>query len=134
MKKKILITSGIIILLIILIIGLHFISNGFLKRTDVAILEYSVSQDKSITIQTTMTSSMGFIRDMSVEREDNKIFVSFYQTFGPLNSDFGAENTYTIELDSECQEIYFERYIDGNVEWVCVLHKDQVSNQWVYTK
>ncbi len=131
MKKKGLIISAIVVLVIVSIIAIHFVANGFAKRTDVVILEYSVSQDKSITMQTTLAGSMGFIRDMEVERKDNKLYVSFYQTFGPLNSDFGAKDTYTIEIDSECTDIYFEKYIEGNVEWDCVLHKDEVSGQWV---
>ncbi len=124
MKKKALIA---VVLIIVSIIVLRFVTNGFTRRLDVIILDYSISQDESITIKTALAGSMGYIRDAKTEQNGNKLYVSFYQTFGPLNSNFGAEDTYTIKPNSKCNEIYFQRDND----WVCVLNKDELSGQWV---
>ena len=60
MKKR----RFLIIIFIIVVVFLSFmIGTGFMKRTDVALGRYSVSEDgKTLTFQAGVTSSMGYTR------------------------------------------------------------------------
>lgn len=58
-KKTILISALLVIVFAILLIASHLISNGFTKRTDVVLIDYSVSEDDSkLTFKTGILSSM----------------------------------------------------------------------------
>ena len=115
--------------LIIIVVGLLFVSSGFKKRTDVCLADFSVSEDNSvITLQTLLSGSMGYIRTMKAERDNDVIHCSFYSTFGGLNSSIGSKSSFEIPLDDSLKKIYFDR---GNGEEYLVLEKDTVTNVWV---
>lgn len=126
-KKKIVLIISIIIFLMIIS---FFIGTGFMKRTDVALGEYSVSEDGSIlTFHAGVTSSMGYIRGFKDEGGGVKPhYLTFYSTFGGLNSSFGAKNEFALDLGKNDTEIYFER-ADGGYE--IVLQKDAETGEWV---
>ena len=64
--------------LIIIAVGTLFVSSGFNKRTDVNLIDFSVSEDGStITIKTSLSGSMGYIRDIKTEKVDDAIYCSF---------------------------------------------------------
>lgn len=90
---------------------------------------YSVSANGSeITVSTILQDSMGYIRDIAVEKDGDKIYAIFYTTFGGLNSKIGAKNEFDIEVNPSCKEIYFYR---GEAGYDLVLQKDESINEWV---
>jgi hypothetical protein len=121
---------AIILLITILFSASYFIGTGFIKRTDVVLVDYSVSADGSeITLNAHVTSSMGYIRGFKNHGGGVKPhYLTFYSTFGGLNSSYGAENTFTLELDPDNTEIYFNRAGGG---YELVLVKDVESGEWV---
>lgn len=72
---------------------------------------------------------MGYIRGFADKGGGVKPhYLTFYATFGGFNSSFGAENQFTLELDENDTEIYFNR-ADGGYE--LVLQKDAETGEWV---
>lgn len=126
MKKYVLILA----VLMIVAVGASFISSGFEKRTDVYLLNFSVSGDGSvITIETTLSGSMGYIRDIETERVNDAVYCSFFSAFGGLNSSIGAKSRFEIKLDDSSAKIYFDR---GKGPADLVLKKDPATNAWVH--
>lgn len=101
-----------------------------MKKTDVALGEYSVSEDGTkLTFHTGVMSSMGYIRGFKDNGGGVKPhYLTFYSTFGGLNSSFGAKSEFELELDENDTEIYFGRS-DGGYE--LVLQKDIDTGEWV---
>lgn len=113
---------------IILAVGVFFITNGFRKRTDVFLQTYFISEDSStIIIQTSLSGSMGYIRGMETQRDGDSIYCSFYSTFGGLNSGIGSKNRFDIKLDEASSKIYFDRGTAGDT---LVLQKDEATGAW----
>ena len=107
MKKKMI---AIISLIVILIIA-FMVGTGFRKRTDVVLLDYSVSEDGTAINQgVQVSSSMGYVRGFKDNGGGVKPhYLTFYSTFGGINSSFGTVNSFTLEIDSDDTEIYFNR-------------------------
>lgn len=102
-KRK---TIVIVILLVIIVMGL-FICSGFRKRTDVVLIKHEILEDnKKIKLSVGVTSSVGYVRKIKVKEKYNSIYVTFYSTFG-INSNFGAKHEYTLELNSNVENVYF---------------------------
>lgn len=120
---------SVLAILIIIAVGVLFVSAGFNKRTDVYLQDFSVSEDGSvITVKTALGGSMGYIRDIEIKRVNNGIHCSFYCAFGGLNSSIGSKNRFEIPLDDSSAKIYFDR---GNGAEDLVLEKDAAANIWV---
>ena len=120
--------APVLIILIVSAVGLLFLLPGLEKRTDVCLQDFSVSKDGSaIMIKTSLSSSMGFIRDMETEKTGEEIHCSFYRTFGGLNSTIGAKNTFEIKLDASTEKIYFDR---GEESDALVLEREAAANIW----
>lgn len=126
MKKKLLYTMFIVVVLFLS----FMIGTGFMKRTGVALGEYYVSEDgKIIAFHAGVTSSMGYTRGFKNHGGGVKPhYLTFYSTFGGLNSSLGAKNEFTLVLDENDTEIYFGR-ADGGYE--LVLKKDVETGEWV---
>ena len=94
-----------------------------MERTDVALGEYSVSEDGTVlTFYAGLMSSMGYIRAYKDEGGGVKDhYLTFYSTFGGLNSSLGAKNEFALELNEDDSEIYFRR---GNHSYKLVLKKN----------
>ena len=126
MKKKVFVMLAIIAF----VIGAFFIGSGLIKRTDVFLNDYSVSEDgTTISFDAQSASSMGYIRGV----KDNgggvePHYLDFYSTFGGLNSSFGAAGTFVLEVAPEDTEIYFSR---PNGEYELVLIKSDDTGEWV---
>ena len=126
MKKKMI---AIISLIAILILA-FMVGTGFRKRTDVVLFDYTVSEDETaINLGVQVASSMGYVRGF----EDNgggvkPHYLTFYSTFGGLNSSFGTVNSFTLEIDSDDTEIYFNRPNGG---YELVLVKDEENGDWI---
>lgn len=126
MIKRVLVIFGIIV---VLAIGALFISSGFNKRTDVGLVDHSVSEDGSvITVHTGLAGSMGYIRDINIEYHRDAIYCSFYSAFGGLNSSIGSKDRYKIKLNDASTKIYFDR---GEAGSVLVLQKNEATNTWM---
>lgn len=122
MKKWIAILGCIVIVVIIAL----FISTGS-ARTDVVVNSFDISPDeKTMTMQVGVTSSMGYIRDMKQTSGSMNPYLTFYSTFG-INSKLGAKDEFEIELDENMDEIYF---YTGNGGYKKVLEKDKGTGHW----
>lgn len=126
MKKKIFLTIAVIVVLMLLM----FICTGFRKRTDVVLFDYSVSEDGSaISLEIQVSSSMGYIRGFKDKGGGVKPhYLTFYSTFGGLNSSFGSINEIELELSRDNTEIYFNRPGGG---YELVLKKDIAADEWI---
>lgn len=127
MKKK---NIGIIAIAVIVVLITSFlIGTGFNKRTDVGLIDYSVSEDGTeLSFTASVTSSIGYIRGFKDNGGGVKPhYLTFYSTFGGLNSSLGAKSTFLLELAPEDTEIYFNRPDKG---YELVLVKDETTGQW----
>ena len=130
MKKKVLnIILNSILMILVLVFSLY-VRNGFSKRPNVILSNYSVSDDETkLTFKTMVNSSIGYTRDFKDDDvEDESHYLTFYSTFGGLNSSFGAKNEFELELDENDTKIYFNR-ANGNYE--LVLYKDLETGEWL---
>ena len=120
MKKKVLIIISLIIALVLIL----FIGTGFTKNPNVVIREYSVNEDSSeLNFTVGMPYSIGYTRGYKNKGGGVKShYLNFYNTFGVINSSWGAKFDYALELDEDDTEIYFNR-TDGGYE--LVLQKNQ---------
>lgn len=125
MKKKIIIITSVIMILIIS----FMIGTGLRKRTDVVLGDYSVSEDGTeMNLDVQVSSSMGYIRGLKDKGGGVKPhYLTFYSTFGGLNSSLGSANSFMIELGEDDTEIYFNRPKGG---YELVLVKDEETGQW----
>lgn len=126
MMKRILI---ILLAVVIVLSALYFVGTGFLERMDVLLYDYSVSEDGTeLTFSAGIMSSMGFIRGYKDNGGGVKPhYLTFYSTFGGLNSSFGAKNEFVLELDKDDSEIYFKR---ANGGYELVLQKNAETGAW----
>ena len=125
MKKKVLIIISIIIALIVIL----FISTGFTKNPNVIIWEYSLNEDGSeLNFTVGIPFSIGYTRGYKNKGGGVKShYLNFYNTFGVINSSWGAKFDYVLELDEDDTEIYFNR-TDGGYE--LVLQKNIETGEW----
>ena len=126
MKKRAI--AVITVLVVVFLIG-----TGFRKRTDVILVDYSVSEDgTAINLGVQVSSSMGYIRGLKNNGGGVKPhYLTFYSTFGGLNSSFRAVNSFVVELEVDDTEIYFNRPKGG---YELVLVKNEETGEWLRTK
>ena len=123
MKKKGMI---VIFILILIIVGIFFMLTGE-KRTDVVLQDFSISEDGTkMTLQTMLSSSMGYIRKMKEKQDGDNLYLTFYSTYG-INSKIGAKNSFELKINPSCEEIYFDKGQDG---YQIVLQKNKTTNVW----
>ncbi|MDE7243046.1 MAG: hypothetical protein K2O18_03585 [Oscillospiraceae bacterium] len=92
-------------------------------------MNYDASDDDSvITMQTSVEESIGYIRAINTNWQDNAVYCSFYTAFGGLNSSIGAKNEFTLKLNDSVSKIYFDR---GNENNVLVLQRNSADGVWV---
>ena len=104
--------------------------NEYNFTTDVVLFDYSVSEDGSeISLEIQVASSMGYIRGFKDKGGGVKPhYLTFYSTFGGLNSSFGSINEIELELSRDNTEIYFNRPGGG---YELVLMKDIDTDEWI---
>lgn len=127
-KRAIAVITVIVVLVVVFLIG-----TGFRKRTDVILVDYSVSEDgTAINLVVQVSSSMGYIRGFKNNGGGVKPhYLTFYSTFGGLNSSFGAVDSLVVELEVDDTEIYFNRPKGG---YELVLVKNEETGEWLRTK
>lgn len=129
-NKKLLLIS--VVAVIVILTATFLVGTGFIERTDVILTDYSVSEDKTqITLNASVSSSMGYIRGFKNNGGGVKShYLTFYSTFGGLNSKLGAKNEFVLEVNENDSEIYFNR-ADGGYE--LVLQKNTETGEWEKT-
>lgn len=125
MKKKV---FGGVLAVLVLLAGLWFVGTGFIKCGSVSMGNFTVSEDgKALTFDAGVTTSMGYIRGFRAERVENAQYLTFYNTFGGLNSRFGAKTEFTLPLEENDEVIYLDCQ-DGKT--ILVLEKDAQTGEW----
>ena len=116
------------VIILVTIMVFHLVVTGFTRRSDVFMLDYSVTEHTGVvTIQVGVMSSVGYVRSMeNVSDNPTAAQIEFYSAFGGINGSWGARNVYTIQPGEQCKEIYFRTY-DG---WRLVLEKDS-NGEWI---
>ena len=116
------------VFIIVAIMVFHLVITGFTRRSDVFMLDYSVTEHTGVvTMQVGVMSSVGYVRSMeNVSDDPTAAQIEFYSAFGGINGSWGARNVYTIQPGEQCKEIYFRTY-DG---WRLVLEKDS-NGEWI---
>ena len=127
--KKLITIFAILISALVVLYMLYFVGTGFTERYDVYLHNYSVSEDGTqLTFSTGIYSSMGFTRGFKDNGGGVKPhYLTFYSTFGGLNSALGAKNEFVLPLDENDNEIYFAD-IDGGYK--LVLKKNPETGVW----
>lgn len=107
-----------------------FIATGFTKNPNVEIINYSVSGDgKMLRLTVEIPFSIGYTRGYKNKGGGVKThYLNFYNTFGVINSSWGAKNEFILELDEDDTEIFFNRENGG---YELVLEKDIETDKWV---
>lgn len=124
-RKMITVITIIFVLATILLVG-----TGFQKRTDVVLTDYVISENgTTMKLEIQVSSSMGYIRGYKNNGGGVKPhYLTFYSTFGGLNSSFGAVNSVMLEIAPDDTEIYFNRAGGG---YELVLVKNEKLGQWM---
>ncbi len=126
MKKKMI----AVITIIVVLVTAFFIGTGFHKRTDVVLFDYFVSEDgTAINLDVQVLSSMGYVRGFKNNGGGVKPhYLTFYSTFGGLNSSLGAVDSFILGLEPDDTEIYFNRPNGG---YELVLVKAEKTGEWI---
>lgn len=128
-RNRIIVGITVLVTTVIVLLGSYFIGSGFAARNDVVLLDYSVSENGTeIILHTAVISSIGYTRGFHDDGGGVKPhYLTFYSTFGGLNSSFGAKQEFTLEIDENDTEIWFNR-ADGGYELVLIKNAD--TNEW----
>ena len=129
-KKAAIAISLSVILCIVLLFATFIIGSGLTKNPNVQITSYSVSEDgKELSFSIGMPFTIAYVRGYNdVGGGVKPHYLDFYNTFGAIIRSWGAQFEYTLELDEDDTEIYFNR-ADGGYE--LVLQKDANTGEWV---
>lgn len=130
MKKT---KKAILIAVFLLPIAHWFLFIGFCPRTNMALLDYELSPDKTVmTIRAGHPGSAGYTRAAkNVSQDPAVVKLKFYCTFGGPNSSLGAKDEFVIELPPECTEIDFYRsYQELELGFHPVLRKNAATGAW----
>lgn len=115
----------ILFLVVLVVAALLFLGTGFLSRSNVVLVDYSVSGDGTMYLQVGITTSMGYTRGFRAEEKGNECYLTFLSTFGGLNSPIGAKSQFALTVEPDWEAIYF---CIGNGEYQQVLIKE--NGQW----
>lgn len=98
---------------------IYFAGSGFLRNTSAFIQDYSISADgKEITVKVGVSSSIGYIRDVKVRRQQGgELYLDCYSAFGGFNGSIGAKDTFTFQLkdDTAMISVYRGSNVYGKV-------------------
>lgn len=116
-----------VLLIVVLALG-AIIGSGLMKKTDMVLYDYSVSEDGStLTFQAVTTSAIGRARDFKEEVKDGAHYLTYYRTFGFFGF-HATEVDFELALSEEDTAIYFNR---PGGEFELVLEKDPATGEWV---
>ncbi len=126
MFKRILVS---LVVIIVALCAIYFIGTGFQEASNEVLVDYTVSEDGTeLTFLVGSMESIGYVRGFQDKGGGVKPhYLTFYRTFGGINSSLGAKNIFTLELSPEDTEIYFNRPGGG---FELVLIKDENTGEW----
>ncbi len=125
--KKIIKTIIFIVIFVIALYLFYLIGTGFRKDVAIALDDYSVSEDGTqLHFKLGSWASIGYTRGFRDKEKTNVHYLTFYATFGGINSRFGAKNEFILELDEDDTEIFF--FTDKGYE--LVLQKNATTGEW----
>ncbi|MBR2081064.1 MAG: hypothetical protein IJ980_05470 [Oscillospiraceae bacterium] len=129
MKKIVVIIALAAVAVLLLSTVSYLIGTGFHEREDVALVNYSVSEDGTkLTFTVAVPTSMGYVRGFRDAGGGVKPrYLTFYSTFGGMNSSFGAKHEFELELEKDDTEPYFNRPNGG---YALVLQKNAETGAW----
>lgn len=123
--KKIVLILGTAIIIILLA---FLVGSGFTTKNNVVLSGYIISDDKTeLTLNITLPSSIGYVRDIKDKNDNGYHYIDFYSTFGGLNNPFGSKTQFTLNVTENDSRIYFAR---PNGEYELVLMKDGDTGEW----
>ncbi len=103
---------------------------GLFTRSDVYLQDYSViyrEYGDLITIETGVSSSMGYTRDYKdVSHDPTRMELTFYSAYGGPNGTWGASDVFVLQPAAQCTQIW----IHHNGEPQLTLEKDPVTGLW----
>lgn len=120
------------ILTILSVIGLIvFLCLSFTPLGSVYVYEYKVNKDNDkMTIYVFNSASMGYIRSVDDNKTEVGVHIlTFYPSWGGMNSKIGAMNEFEIELNPNDTEIQIYR---GNGKYTTELIKDNECGDWIW--
>ncbi len=125
--KKVIKITAIIIAVMMALTLLYWVRSGFSRRTDVVLVECSVSEDGTqLNFIASVWSSIGYTRGFREIEKGNAHYLTFYGTFGGINSRWGAQNRFSLELDEDDTEIY----VLTSAGYKLALQKNPETAEW----
>lgn len=125
-KRKFIIAFLIILIIFIVL----YFNNGFKKRADVILMDYSVLENGSvIKLDIGISASIGYVRSLKLKQKENSIYITFYSTFGFFNNKMGSKGEYEIKVNPKIDKIYFYK---GDEKYNLVLQKNELTNEWEF--
>lgn len=127
-KKYVIFKTVATIIIALLAMGvIYYVGTGFTESTTVVIDDFSVSEGGDMTISILESSSVGYVRDVQVKKEeDGVVHLNFHEAFGGMNGKIGAKDSFTFHLDGDETVIAVHRGIE---EYEDVLYKDE-KGRW----
>lgn len=103
--------KALICLLVLALLAAGYLFGiGFTKQNSVYVTDWSVSEDGSqMTLRLGVSSSIGYIRKVSVRQQGQALFLDCFRAFGGINGSLGAKSVFTIPLNDTVQSICFHR-------------------------
>ncbi len=122
----------IIAAILLLVVVINGVVSGLMQRHDVVLDNYAVSADGTeIALKVSVLSSAGYVRGYKDNGGGVKPhYLTFYSTFGGINSRLGANDTFTLSLGKDDTMIYFSRPNGG---YKPILKKNQ-DGKWERVK
>ncbi len=121
----------IIFITLMFLFAAYYTCTGFVKREDVYLTDFTVHNDgdgERIKLQCAVPTSVGYLRKMEVDGGGVKsLYLSFYSTFGGINSSIGSQEYFILDVMDYDNEIYFSRPGGG---YELVLERDSETGEW----
>lgn len=136
MRRKKMTVIAVIFTVVICFLAIILIFS-FNKKNDVILVNYSRGEEDKMTLVISVADTVGYVRSYSEKNDGKDKYITFYSTY-PLLSRYG-KSEYEIELNPECENIYFNR---GNRDfgteykkykgekYSLVLRKNKETNEW----
>jgi len=110
------------------IMAMYILLPGLMKRGDVVITDFSVSESGTeMLLSVGMTSSAGYVRRIDAQQQHaGRLYLDGYAAFGGINGSLGAKERFVVPIDKnttmiaiyrapDCYEPILEK--DGDGEW-----------------
>lgn len=118
--RKIIKIAIIVLIIVICLIGiLIFIPLPFPitgKKIGTVAVECTLSEDETtLSIKAANYSSMGYIKSYKAKQDGDKLYITFYLTFG-LNNPNGAKNSFDIDI-TDINFLYYYHIDEYKLIW-----------------